>query len=68
MVSGLRTSPKERCKIFSGEDNPMVMELYCLDVSTGFECGIGCDRFSNWKEGDIIEAFKMVTKKRSLSK
>ena len=37
------------------------------EVNTGFECGVGCDKFSNWSEGDIIEAFKFVTKKRTLS-
>ena len=37
------------------------------DVNTGFECGIGCDKFSNWNVGDTIEAYKLVTKKRSLS-
>ncbi len=36
------------------------------EVATGFECGVGTDRFSNWKEGDKIEAFKMVTQKRKL--
>ncbi len=38
------------------------------EVNTGFECGVGCDKFSTWSEGDIIEAFKFVTKKRTLSK
>jgi len=38
------------------------------EVNTGFECGVGCDKFTNWVEGDIIEAFKMVTKKRTLNK
>ncbi len=37
------------------------------EVNTGFECGVGCDKFSTWIEGDIIEAFKFVTKKRTLS-
>ncbi len=37
------------------------------EVNTGFECGVGCDKFSSWIEGDIIEAFKFVTKKRSLT-
>jgi len=37
------------------------------EVNTGFECGVGCDKFSSWNEGDIIEAFKFVTKKRSLT-
>jgi len=38
------------------------------EVNTGFECGVGCDKFSNWNEGDVIEAYKFVTKKRTLSK
>ncbi len=38
------------------------------EVNTGFECGVGCDKFSSWIEGDVIEAFKFVTKKRTLAK
>ncbi len=37
------------------------------EVATGFECGIGCDRFANWQEGDTIEAYKFVTQKRKLN-
>jgi translation initiation factor IF-2 len=37
------------------------------EVATGFECGVGCDRFSGWQEGDRIEAFRLVTQRRSLS-
>ncbi|MFG6098115.1 translation initiation factor IF-2 [Leptothoe sp. ISB3NOV94-8A] len=37
------------------------------EVASGFECGIGVDKFSNWQEGDRIEAFKMVTKRRTLA-
>ena len=37
------------------------------EVATGFECGIGCDRFANWQDGDRIEAFKLVTQRRTLS-
>ncbi len=37
------------------------------EVNTGFECGVGCDKFSSWIEGDIIKAFKFVTKKRTLT-
>ena len=37
------------------------------EVATGFECGIGCDRFANWEEGDIIEAYKLVTQRRKLN-
>jgi translation initiation factor IF-2 len=37
------------------------------EVATGFECGVGTDRFANWEDGDRIEAFKMVTQRRKLS-
>jgi len=37
------------------------------EVASGFECGVACDRFSSWQEGDRIEAFKLVTQRRSLS-
>lgn len=37
------------------------------EVNSGYECGIGLDSFSTWKEGDIIEAFRMVAKRRSLT-
>lgn len=37
------------------------------EVSTGYECGIGVDGFSDWHEGDIIEAYRMVTKRRTLA-
>ncbi|PPS45434.1 translation initiation factor IF-2 [Chroococcidiopsis sp. TS-821] len=36
------------------------------EVNAGYECGIGVDRFNEWAEGDIIEAFQMVTKRRTL--
>jgi len=37
------------------------------EVNTGYECGIGIDRFNDWQVGDIIETFRMVAKRRSLS-
>jgi translation initiation factor IF-2 len=37
------------------------------EVNSGYECGIGLDDFNDWKEGDIIEAFKMVSKRRTLT-
>ncbi len=37
------------------------------EVASGFECGISLSKFSTWKEGDIIEAFRMVTKRRTLA-
>ena len=37
------------------------------EVNAGFECGIGVDKFSSWAEGDLIETYRMVTKRRTLS-
>ncbi|MCI8284103.1 MAG: translation initiation factor IF-2 [Firmicutes bacterium] len=34
------------------------------EVSHGFECGIGIENYNDIKEGDIIEAFKMVEVER----
>ncbi|KAI3457575.1 hypothetical protein Pfo_014238 [Paulownia fortunei] len=36
------------------------------EVNAGLECGIGIEEFSDWEEGDIIEAFNTVQKKRTL--
>jgi translation initiation factor IF-2 len=30
------------------------------EVRQGFECGIGLDRYQDIKEGDIIEAYRLV--------
>lgn len=37
------------------------------EVNAGYECGIAVDKFNDWTEGDIIEAYQMVTKRRTLS-
>ncbi len=37
------------------------------EVASGFECGISINKFGNWQEGDIIEAYEMVFKRRTLS-
>ncbi len=37
------------------------------EVNAGYECGIGLDGFHDWMQGDIIESFRMVTKRRTLS-
>ncbi len=36
------------------------------EVTHGYECGIGIDRFTDVKDGDVIEAFIMVKVERSL--
>lgn len=37
------------------------------EVASGFECGIAVNKFNQWQEGDIIEAYEMVFKRRTLS-
>jgi translation initiation factor IF-2 len=37
------------------------------EVNAGYECGVGLDNFQAWVEDDLIEAFRMVTKRRTLS-
>jgi translation initiation factor IF-2 len=37
------------------------------EVNAGYECGIGVDKFNDWIEGDIMETYQMVTKRRTLS-
>jgi len=65
------------CKIRVHRNNKVVFEgtLDSLkrmkddvkEVNAGFECGIGIDKFNDWNERDIIEAYRMVTKRRTLT-
>ncbi|PIN14407.1 Mitochondrial translation initiation factor [Handroanthus impetiginosus] len=36
------------------------------EVNAGLECGIGVEEFDDWEEGDSIEAFNTVQKRRTL--
>ncbi len=38
------------------------------EVNAGYECGIAVDDFNSWQIGDIIEAYRMISKRRTLSK
>jgi translation initiation factor IF-2 len=54
--------------IFEGNlDSLKRMKDDVKEVAAGYECGVGIDKFNAWVEGDIIETFKMVTKRRTLS-
>ncbi|MEM6751794.1 MAG: translation initiation factor IF-2 [Cyanobacteria bacterium P01_C01_bin.38] len=54
--------------VFEGAlDSLKRMKEDVREVNSGYECGIGVDRFSNWEEGDIIEGYQMVTKRRTLA-
>lgn len=37
------------------------------EVNAGFECGIAVGGFNDWKEGDIINAFRLVSQRRTLA-
>lgn len=37
------------------------------EVNAGFECGIAVGGFNDWKEGDIINAFRMISQRRTLA-
>jgi len=55
-------------KVFEGDlDSLRRNKDDVKEVATGFECGVATDRFSSWQEGDRIEAFKLVTQRRTLS-
>ncbi len=54
--------------IFEGSlDSLRRMKDDVKEVAAGFECGVGLDKFHAWQEGDILEAFRLVTKRRSLT-
>lgn len=36
------------------------------EVNAGLECGIGVEGFDDWEEGDSIQAFNLVQKRRTL--
>jgi translation initiation factor IF-2 len=54
--------------IFDGVlDSLKRMKEDAKEVNAGYECGIGTSKFNDWQEGDIIEAYQMVMKRRTLS-
>ncbi|MGK7887996.1 MAG: translation initiation factor IF-2, partial [Leptolyngbyaceae cyanobacterium] len=54
--------------VFTGNlDSLKRMKEDAKEVNSGFECGVGIDNFNNWQEQDIIEAYRMVTRRRTLS-
>ena len=64
-----------KVRVFRGKEKVYEGDLNSLrrnkddvkEVATGFECGIGTDRFNSWQEGDRVEAYKLVTQRRTLS-
>ncbi|MDX2230995.1 MAG: translation initiation factor IF-2 [Leptolyngbyaceae cyanobacterium bins.349] len=52
----------------SNLDSLKRMKEDAREVNAGYECGIGVDDFNSWELGDIIEAYRMISKRRTLSK
>ena len=50
-----------------GLDSLKRMKEDSKEVNAGYECGIGSSKFNDWQEGDIIEAYEMVFKRRTLA-
>jgi translation initiation factor IF-2 len=56
-------------EVFAGNlDSLKRMKEDAKEVNAGYECGIGVDNFSDWQLGDIIETYRMVTKRRTLTR
>ncbi len=36
------------------------------EIDQGNECGVGCKGFIGWEDGDKIQAFELVSKRRTL--
>lgn len=55
--------------IYEGNlDSLKRMKEDAREVNAGYECGIAIDNFNSWEIGDIIEAYRMISKRRTLSK
>ncbi|MBF2073650.1 MAG: translation initiation factor IF-2 [Synechococcales cyanobacterium C42_A2020_086] len=54
--------------VFEGNlDSLKRMKDDVKEANAGYECGVGVDAFKDWEIGDIIEAFRLVSKRRTLS-
>mgnify|MGYP005846879609 CR=1 FL=1 len=54
--------------VFEGSlDSLKRMKDDVKEVNAGYECGIGIDSFKDWENGDIIETYQLITKRRTLT-
>lgn len=63
---GLRVVRKKRTVHVGIVDSLRRVKETVEEVSAGLECGIGMEDFDDFEEGDIIEAFNTLQKKRTL--
>ncbi len=59
---------RDKQVVYEGNlDSLKRMKEDAKEVNAGYECGIGTAKFHDWQEGDIIEAYEMAFKRRTLS-
>jgi translation initiation factor IF-2 len=55
-------------KVYEGNlDSLKRMKDDAKEVNAGFECGIAVGGFNDWQEGDIINAFRLISQRRTLA-
>jgi translation initiation factor IF-2 len=55
-------------KVYEGNlDSLKRMKEDAKEVNAGFECGIAVGGFNDWQEGDIINAFRLISQRRTLA-
>ncbi|KAJ6724267.1 TRANSLATION INITIATION FACTOR IF-2-RELATED [Salix viminalis] len=63
---GIRVVRKRKTAHVGVLDSLRRVKEMVKEVNAGLECGIGAEDYDDWEEGDIIEAFNTVEKKRTL--
>ncbi|KAL3631501.1 Translation initiation factor IF-2, chloroplastic [Castilleja foliolosa] len=63
---GIRVRRKGKEVYVGGLSSLRRVKEMVKEVNVGLECGIGIDEFDDWEEGDSIEAFNSVQKRRTL--
>jgi translation initiation factor IF-2 len=70
LIRNCRVRVRRNSKVIHEDtlDSLKRMKEDAREVNSGYECGVGIDKYTDWAEGDIIEAYQMVTKRRTLTK
>ncbi|KAD3066706.1 hypothetical protein R6Q59_019084 [Mikania micrantha] len=63
---GVRVTRKGKTVFVGVLDSLRRIKEDVKEVNAGLECGIGVDDFNEWEEGDAIEAFNTIQKRRTL--
>ena len=63
----MRVRRKDKVIYQGNLDSLKRMKEDAKEVNAGYECGIGSSKFNDWQEGDIVEAYEMVFKRRTLA-